>query len=256
MKNENNNFFKIGFEKEFKIELGSILVELQEKLYSLTKDLLIDHDKNLTIEERIKLPFKEIPDNKFWSMIMNNINNCQEFNDLICSQSIVNAFKKIFSDPVKFDICTFRARIPSQTRAVYNWHQDEGTWFLSKNKNLQKKYAATLWLSVNGSNKKNSIQIIKNSHLQKLYTHSFVEGQGYFNAEIKNKIDEKDIYTVETKISEGVLFHPLTLHRSVVNFSNIPDMYPRYSIDIRYHDKNLKLDYDTDLKFKIKKIFK
>ena len=34
--------------------------------------------------------------------------------------------------------------------------------------------------------------------------------------------------TVETKISEGVLFHPLTLHRSVVNFSNIPDKLQYY----------------------------
>ena len=41
---------------------------------------------------------------------------------------------------MRFEICTFRARIPNQSRVIYNWHQDEGTWFLSKNKNLQNKF--------------------------------------------------------------------------------------------------------------------
>ena len=45
------------------------------------------------------------------------------------------------------------------------------------------------------------------------------------------------------------------LHRSVINEENKPDMYPRYSIDIRYYDEELMLDYNTSLIFKIKKLF-
>tara|TARA_A100001015_G_scaffold321508_1_gene452637 strand:+ start:2952 stop:3722 length:771 start_codon:yes stop_codon:yes gene_type:complete len=248
----NKDFHNDGFLKEFSIEIGDTLKKLQERIYFLTKEFLVDHQKDLPIEKKISLPFKEIPNKKFWSDIMNNINDSSEFHNLVSSPSIVKSFKKIFNKPLKFDICTFRARIPNQSRVIYNWHQDEGTWYLSKNKNLQNKYSATLWFSVNGANKLNSIQLIKGSHKNKLLNHKYVEGQGYFSAD---GFDVKDceIYTVNTKISEAVIFHPLLIHRSVINKHNKPDMYPRYSIDIRYYDENLKLNYNTSLNFKIKK---
>jgi hypothetical protein len=250
----NKNFDNDGFLKEFSIELGDTLKKLQERIYFLTKEHLVEHTQDLPIEKRITLPFKEIPSKNFWSTIMNDINNSLEFNNLVSAPPIIESFKKIFKKPIKFEICTFRARIPCQSRVIYNWHQDEGTWYLSKNKNLQNKYAATLWFSVNGAHEKNSIQLIRGSHRDKLWNHSYVEGQGYFNAEGVNEKNH-EIYTVKTNISEAVIFHPLLLHRSVINEENKPDMYPRYSIDIRYYDKELKLDYNTSFKFKIKKLF-
>ena len=243
-----------GFIKEFHIEVGDVLSKLQNKIYNFTKELLIEHQQNLPIEKKINLPFRKIPSQKFWSDIMSDINQSAQLSNLVSSLAIEQSFKKIFSKPVRFEICTFRARIPNQSRVVYNWHQDEGTWFLSKNKNLQNKYAATLWFSINGSNENNSIQLVKKSHLNKLLNHSYVDGQGYFKAD-KIEIDSEEIYTVKTKISEGVIFHPLTLHRSVMNPNSNPDMYPRYSVDIRYYDTETKLNYKTDLKFKVKKIF-
>lgn len=249
-----NNFDKDGFLKEFRIELGDTLKNLQERIYLLTKELLVEHKQDLPIEKKITLPFKEIPNNSFWSKIMNDINNSLEFNNLVSAPQIIESFKKIFKKPIKFDICAFRARIPNQKRVIYNWHQDEGTWFLSKNKKLQNKFAATLWFSVNGAHEKNSIQLIRGSHRDKLLNHSYVEGQGYFSADGVN-IKNQEIYTVKTNISEAVIFHPLLLHRSVTNKENKLDMYPRYSIDIRYYEEKYKLDYNTSLKFKIKKIF-
>jgi len=38
----------------------------------------------------------------------------------------------IFDEPCRFEISAFRARLPDEKRVIYNWHQDEGTWFLSK----------------------------------------------------------------------------------------------------------------------------
>jgi hypothetical protein len=249
-----NNFDNDGFLKEFSIELGDTLKKLQERIYSLTKELLVEHKQDLPIEKRITLPFKEIPSKNFWSTIMNDINDSLEFNNLVLAPSIEQSFKRIFKKPIKFDICAFRARIPNQSRVIYNWHQDEGTWYLSKNNNLQNKYAATLWFSVNGAHEKNSIQLIRGSHRNKLLNHSYVEGQGYFSADGVNTKNQ-EIYTVKTNMSEAVIFHPLLLHRSVINQENKPDMYPRYSIDIRYYDEELMLDYNTSLKFKIKKLF-
>ena len=111
-----------------------------------------------------------------------------------------------------------------------------------------------MWLSLNGANKAESIQLVKYSHKKKLLNHNFVSGQGFFNIDKKNEIDENDIFTVETKASEGVLFHPLTIHRSVpatkINFK------PRYTIDIRYYDENFEKKFKVDWKFSVKKILK
>lgn len=245
-----------GFLREFKIELGSILLDLQKKIYSLTKDRIVDHNNSLSIEKKLILPFKKIPEKEFWSFFMNEINNSNELKNLISSKEIINVFKKIFKNPIKFDICTFRARFPGQKRVIYHWHQDEGTWYVSKRKDLINKLTATLWFSINGANEGNSIQLVKHSHKKKLLNHSFVKGQGYFNAEINQEPNQNLVYTVNTNVSEGVIFHPLTLHRSVVDNSDNQNMSPRYSIDIRYYDKDVNLNYKTSLLFKLKKYYK
>ena len=45
---------------------------------------------------------------------MNEINSSEELENLVSSKEISNAFKIIFKNPVRFDICTFRARLPGQ----------------------------------------------------------------------------------------------------------------------------------------------
>ena len=245
-----------GFLREFKIELGSILIDLQKKIYLLTKDIIVDHDNSLPIEKKLILPFKKIPEKEFWSFLMKEINNSNELKNLISSKEIINVFKKIFKNPIKFDICTFRARFPGQKRAIYHWHQDEGTWYVSKRKDLINKLTATLWFSINGANEGNSIQLVRYSNKKKLLNHSFVEGQGYFSAEINQSPNQNLVYTVNTNVSEGVIFHPLTLHRSVIDKNDSQNMSPRYSIDIRYYDKDVNLNYKTSLLFKLKKYYK
>ena len=71
---------------------------------------------------------------------------------------------------------------------------------------------------------------------------------------IIRKIQDSSIHTIITKPSEGFIFHPLTLHRSVPPISN--DLKPRYSVDIRYYDSAVKTKIKVASKFKIKKIFK
>ena len=251
-----DKFNEQGFIEEFRVEVGNKLKNLQEKIYSLTKNLIIEHDSNLDIKEKLNLPFKSIPENEIWSKIMNEMNSSQELSDIIEDKGVIESFKKIFKNPIRFPICTFRARFPSQKRVLYSWHQDEGTWFVSKDSNLQKKLSGTLWFSINGSNENDSIQIVKFSHKKKLLNHKYIKGQGYFSAELDNQIDDNLIYTVKTKESEAVLFHPLTLHRSVAQDNKKINMRPRYSIDIRYFDNNIVLNYNTNIMFKLKKYLK
>lgn len=249
-----DKFYEDGYLDVFKVEAGSYLLDLQKKIYSITKDYLIEHDSNKSLDKKLTIPFRKIPERNFWSFFMNEVNKSQELENLIESQPIYNAFKNIFDEPCRFEISAFRARLPDEKRVIYNWHQDEGTWFLSKKK-LSNKLSATLWFSVNGSNYDNSIHILKKSHKNKLLNHKFVDGQGYFSADLNETINDKDIYRVKTEPSEAVLFHPLTLHRSVSEGNTI-NMRPRYSIDIRFFEKKGDLKYKTNTLFKIKKFIK
>lgn len=247
------NFVKQGFTEVFDVIAEKELKDLSNLIYKNTKNFLIDHDDSLSIEDKINLNFKEVPDTKIWSDLMKKINCSKELIQIINSEGIKKAFQKVFKKPKVFNISTFRARIPNQKRVVYNWHQDEGTWFLSKNKNLLNKYPATLWFSINGADKKDSIQLLKFSHKEKLHNHTYINGQGYFNITKKNFINSDNIYTVDTKPSQGIIFHPLTVHRSVPN-NNI-SLRPRYTIDIRYYDDDYKANYKVNFSFKAKRFF-
>ena len=66
-------------------------------------------------------------------------------------------------------------------------------------------------------------------------------------------INSDEIITIETKPSECVIFHPLTIHRSVP-VKKI-SLRPRYTIDIRFFDKEFQPKFKTDFSFRIKKFF-
>ena len=246
-----DKFISQGFTDIIDISLNEELKNLQNLIYLKTKYLLVKHDENLTIEEKIKLKFKEIPKNEFWSKLMYDLNSSTELKQLICSEGIISAFSKIFNNPKLFEICMFRARFPNQKKVFYDWHQDEGTWFLSKNKKVLNKFPATLWFSINGANHEDSIQLIKFSHKSKLHHHRYVKDQGFFSIDENKIIDPKKIVTIETKPSQCIIFHPLTLHRSIpqdkLNFR------PRYSVDVRYYDPDFRPNFKINILFRLKK---
>ena len=252
-----SNYKDNGFSDIISLKFNeSELTNLQTKIYRITKNYLVEHDDKLSINEKLTIPFVKIPEKRLWSDLMNEINSSREFKVLINSSTVLSAFKIIFKNPKIFDICTFRARLPDQERVIYDWHQDEGTWYISKNSKLENKYPATLWLSINGATKENSIQLISGSHKYKLFEHRYVEGQGFFNIKKGNRVKLNSPFTIETKPSQGIIFNSLTIHRSVI--PSIHNMKPRYSCDIRYYeaDELEEKQINIDKMFKIKKIFK
>jgi len=248
------NFKSRGFTDIIDISLNDELKNLQNLIYEKTKNLLVKHEQKLPLSEKIQLQLKNVPPKDFWSDLMKDINDSMELKKLINSEGIKLAFKKIFENPELFGISTFRARFPNQQRAVYNWHQDEGTWYLSKNKNNLNKYPATLWFSVNGATSKDSIQLVSFSHQKKLYSHNYIKGQGFFSIKKNKLVDSTKINTIEAKPSQAVIFHPLSLHRSVPQEKI--NLRPRYSVDIRYFDKNFKPNFSIDVVFKLKKFLR
>lgn len=248
------DFLEKGFTQILKINFKNELLDLQKLIYENTKDLLIDHDDNLNIEDKLLLPFSEEASDSFWSKLMYTINGSDELKSVVQSESVKKTFLNILDNPILFDVCPFRARLAMKKKNIYGWHQDEATWFLSTKENIKNKFPPVLWLSINGSNKSNSIQLVKYSHLKKIYHHTMVNGQGYFN--IKNPeefLKNDNIYTVETKPSEGIIFHPGTVHRSVVP-SVDAKLIPRYSVDIRYYDNNFKPRMTVDISLRFRKL--
>ena len=239
------NILTINSPKEIK--------SLQNFIYKQTKHLLIKHSLNLSIERKLMVPFKNIPPQYEWSNLMNKVNSSKELDNLIKSTGIQNVFKKIFNNkPKLFFISKFRANFPSHQRSTYDWHQDHGSWYMSKEINIKDIMPATMWFSVNGANKNNSIEVVKKSHKNGLLNHENVDGQGYFKIKNKFVLDKKNIIVIKCKPSQCIIFDPLTLHRSI----SLKNLKPRYSVDIRYYDEFKKGNFGIDFFFKLKKILK
>ena len=182
------SFFEKGITETFNTGLleNNKLVDLQNIIYRYTKDQLIDHDDSLRIDEKLQIPFKQPVDNVFYDNFLEKINQEDEIKKIINSEEIKDKFKIIFDNPEKFKICQFRCKMPMKEKKNFPWHQDEGTWYLFNDKYYRNKLIGILWLSVNGSNNSNSIEIIQKSHsFKKLLKHNFKKNMVYFGVYLK-----------------------------------------------------------------------
>jgi hypothetical protein len=245
-----------GLSTVFFIDLGDSLTAICNLLYDLTRSHLVDHETTLPIQEKLSLCFKETPPQNLWSAVMSEVNGSAAFLSVVHHPAIKRVFQQVFrAMPEIHPITIFRARLPGQQRAVYTWHQDMGTWYLSKNKSLINCPLYTLWLSINGADESNSLQFLLSSPpINRLFYHERVVGQGLFQARIPTSIEINDtsIVSIKAAASEGIIFSPFLLHRSAPETKNLQ---PRYSIDIRYFNPAERQLFNTDLFFKIKRFF-
>lgn len=58
---ECQDFINFGVTEVIDINLGSKLLNLQNKIYEITKEMIEDHDPGISLIEKIRLPFKSIP---------------------------------------------------------------------------------------------------------------------------------------------------------------------------------------------------
>lgn len=252
------SFFENGVTETFNTELfeRDKLTNLQNIIYHYTKDQLIDHDHNLKIGEKLQIPFKKPVDDIFYENLLEKINQEDEIKKIINSEEIIDKFKIIFDNPEKFKICVFRCKIPMKKKKNYPWHQDEGTWYLFNDKYYRNKLMGILWLSINGSDNSNSIELLQKSHsFKKLLKHNYKKNMGYFSVDLKKKFKDLPIKKIKTKPGEGLIFHNLTLHKTS-DFTHETNMVPRYSLDIRFYDKNKFLDYNVDFIYRFEKILR
>jgi hypothetical protein len=235
-----------------RIVAADALVPIQTRIYELTARLLVPHDPALPLAERLALPLAEPPRDQDWSALMAGVNESAELAALVGADAVREAFERLFEGPVAaFGISRFRAQFPRQRRSVYAWHQDEGTWYAVPAKSLAHKLPATLWLSLNGADATNSIEIVPGSHRGHLEDHYFTDGQGYFRAELPREFRTTPPFVAEAAAGEGLWFHPLAFHRSVPMATS----RPRYSIDIRYYPTGVIPErYKVRLRFRAKRL--
>lgn len=241
MSNLSESLRNYGVTEKLQVVPTDKMEPIQELIYDLTYHLLPNHDSGLPAAERIKLPFQNVPLNEDWSKIMSTVNTSTEAEALLQSPEIIQLFEEILSSPVElFPISFFRAGFFGQARAIYNWHQDLGTWYVSGDRDLVEKQPVTLWLSLNGADRTNSLEIIPGSHNNRLEHHVYVKGQGRFSLR-KAPALNSDVIVPECSPGQGVLFDQLTVHKTITN----PSLSPRYSFDIRYYSPNQKASYNV-----------
>ena len=146
---------------------------------------------------------------------MKTINKSEELQQVIQCEDVKHAFEIIYqSELVLFPISLFRAQFPSNTRSVYGWHQDLGTWWLAENKDIADSSPYTMWLSLNGATRENSLEFAGGRYMYKLEYHRYVKGQGYFAMDNPPAEEHADQFIPDVLPGQAVIFHPLLPHRS------------------------------------------
>jgi len=250
-------YFDRGFTDCLKILPLNSLEPLHSVIYDHIGPFLTPHPSDLPLHEKLRLPLAKSPSYEDWRKLMKRVNDSQDFADLVQlkSEEVRTLFSKLFGrDTHPFPVCRFRAQYPGIQRSQYDWHQDEGTYYGTTVKDLSFWLAATLWISVNGCNKDNSIELIPGSHQGRLEYHKKQEGLGYFSAQVPRQFKSVTPYQVETEVGYGLLFHPLTFHRTRV-ISNPRDY--RFSIDLRYVPEGgwKRERFDVSFRFFLKRLF-
>ena len=235
-------FYHRGFTNIFKVlnRNYSALKNIKEMIYDYTKNDLTQHSSDLSLDEKLRVKFKKNVSIDYIKNLRRIIDRSKEFQKIVNNKNIKRIFKSIFHKPVLHPINQFRIILPTKNNIKYPYHQDEGTWLNFKNRIFQNKLVGTLWFSINGATKFNSIELIKKRNL---LCHKFIKNKGFFNAVLnKNNIKKEESFIVEAEPNYGLIFHNLTPHRTILDKKR-NNFLPRYSFDIRYYDKEVFLNH-------------
>lgn len=229
---------------------ASALFEVQALIDEHLRPFYAPTTASLPLPDRLQQPLAVVPPAGAWSALMARANESAPVRRLIHAPEVRRLFDQVLGGPVEpFPISVFRARLPHQDRAQYDWHQDAGTWYVTSVGELADKAVATLWFSLNGATPANSIEIMPRRGRARLHYHHQVAGQGRFRV-APRAIASGEPVVVACAPGEGVFFDPLTLHRSA---PPQPLAAPRFSIDIRYFRPAQRVNYPVDLRFRLRR---
>ena len=132
------------------------------------------------------------------------------------------------TDVIGHPVFNARPKLPGQQLTVVPWHQDSGYFGTVSENSL----IPTAWIPlvpVDASN--GCLQVVAGSHRLGVVDHHTERREGQFLEVMDDLVQTSRIVTCPMELGDALLFHNLTLHRSIPHTTS---EVVRWAIDIRY----------------------
>lgn len=132
------------------------------------------------------------------------------------------------TDVIGHPVFNARPKLPGQQLTVVPWHQDSGYFGTVSEDSL----IPTAWIPLVPVDETNGcLQVVAGSHRLGVIDHRTEEREGRFLEVLDELVDDSRIFTCPMEIGDALVFHNLTLHRSIPHTTS---EIVRWAIDIRY----------------------
>ena len=210
-----------GVRNSFARVVDSIIRELKED------GIIEDEGLELPFETRLAQVAGEHA-NRFGRSWRDQVATFEIF-DLHYSPRLVDAIEQLTgTDVIGHPVFNARPKLPGQQLTVVPWHQDSGYFGTVSETSL----IPTVWIPLVPVDETNGcLQVVAGSHRLGVVDHHTEEREGKFLEVMDELIEDSRIVTCPMEVGDALVFHNLTLHRSLPHTtSNIV----RWAIDIRY----------------------
>ena len=132
------------------------------------------------------------------------------------------------TDVIGHPVFNARPKLPGQQLTVVPWHQDSGYFGTVSETSL----IPTAWIPLVPVDETNGcLQVVAGSHRLGVIDHRTEEREGRFLEVLDELVDDSCIFTCPMEVGDALVFHNLTLHRSLPHTTS---EIVRWAIDIRY----------------------
>ena len=132
------------------------------------------------------------------------------------------------TDVIGHPVFNARPKLPGQQLTVVPWHQDSGYFGTVSETSL----IPTAWIPLVPVDETNGcLQVVAGSHRLGVVNHHTEEREGKFLEVMDEFIENSRVVTCPMEVGDALVFHNLTLHRSLPHTTS-KDI--RWAIDIRY----------------------
>ncbi|MCY4567094.1 MAG: phytanoyl-CoA dioxygenase family protein, partial [Candidatus Poribacteria bacterium] len=132
------------------------------------------------------------------------------------------------TDVIGHPVFNARPKLPGQQLTVVPWHQDSGYFGTVSETSL----IPTAWIPLVPVDESNGcLQVVAGSHRLGVVNHHTEEREGKFLEVMDALIENSRVVTCPMELGDALVFHNLTLHRSLPHTTS---EIVRWAIDIRY----------------------
>ena len=132
------------------------------------------------------------------------------------------------TDVIGHPVFNARPKLPGQQLTVVPWHQDSGYFGTVSETSL----IPTAWIPLVPVDESNGcLQVVAGSHRLGVVDHRTEEREGRFLEVMDELIENSRVVTCPMELGDALVFHNLTLHRSLPHTTS---EVVRWAIDIRY----------------------